>query len=111
MCVSPNIDPATTDIYMEEVKRLHPEFAVGWQIEMINTKLDDFEASPGDILNIARKLKIQNGFFFEYAIEEAIRKVLIKCRAPENYIFVRLTKHGEKPVLLTLETLSIKPAL
>jgi hypothetical protein len=103
MCTSLQLDPSTTNAYLEEVKRLHPEFAVGWQIEMINDKLDDFEAYPDDILNIAQTLKSQNGFFFEYAIKAAIKKVLINCRAPENCMFVRLTKQGETPVLLTIE--------
>lgn len=96
------IDQATIASYLEDVKRLYPEFANGWKIETINSRLADFEAMPGDVSIIAQNIKRQSGGFYEHAIEKAVKQVTTNCRAPGNSVFVRLAKAGETTVLLII---------
>lgn len=90
--------------HLQLVKKQYPDNDWdGWTIEMEGIIIDEIECTSYDFYTNYNKLVNDEGYFEDSAIEETMNKFVINSKPPKGYMFVRLVKDVETPILLLVK--------
>lgn len=87
---------------LNRVKQQYPHIGDGWQIAAMGVGMDSLSGTPSDIQDRAAYLENEDGFFADAALTKALDEHVIRMDAPDGFMFVRLEKDGERPLLVLL---------
>lgn len=89
--------------HIQLIKNQYPDIDIdGWEIEMESVEIDEMDEDYSSIYYKYNEL-IDDGYFNDYAIEKALESFVIKSKAPKGYLYIRLVRDGEFPMLLLVK--------